>query len=237
MKLTSKELKRRARGILTGRYGLPMGAFVLSELIIFLISSPFGLPFPNPTTMQITIWILSTLIISLLTSVLNCGLIHLHLNLARDKEVKLSDLFYFFSRRPDRFILANLLMACIFLLVMLPASLVTIAAFFLINTFAGYIFMAAVWIVTMIFLAIVSISYSQVYYLLIDRTELSIRNAFRESRKIMKGNKARSFYISLSFIGMSLLGVLSFGIGLLWVIPYINQTRTEFYRNLITETI
>ena len=95
--------------------------------------------------------------------------------------------------------------------------------------------MAAVWMITMILLCIVSISYSQVYYLLIDRTELSIRNAFRESRKIMKGNKVRSFYISLSFIGMSLLGVLSFGIGLLWVIPYINQTRTEFYRNIVTE--
>ena len=41
MKLSSKELKQRAREILTGRYGLPMMAFVLMELLVLLLNAPF----------------------------------------------------------------------------------------------------------------------------------------------------------------------------------------------------
>ena len=52
----------------------------------------------------------------------------------------------------------------------------------------------------------------------------------------MRGNKARKFYIACSFLGLSLLSGLSFGIGLLWVSPYINQVNAEFYRDITGET-
>lgn len=235
MKLTSKELKRRARGIIIQKYSLLMGTLILSELIVFIISYPFGLPLPNPSAMQITIWILSTVIISLLTSILNTGLMNIHLNLARGKEAKFYDLFLFFFWRPDRFVFAKLRLAGIFILISVPACLVTAVVFLFTPTLIGFVFLTAVCIATMVFTCIISISYSQVFYLLIDKAELSVRNAFQQSRELMKGNKARSFYISLSFLGMLLPGVLSFGIGLLWVMPYINQTRTEFYRNITAE--
>jgi len=50
-----------------------------------------------------------------------------------------------------------------------------------------------------------------------------------ESARLMKGNKGRIFYIILSFIGWMCLGMLSFGSGLLWVIPYMQQTLIQFY--------
>ena len=87
MKLTSKELKRRAREILTGHYGLPMRAFLIIELIVLLISSPFGLPLESrPNAFQLAIWLLSSLIISLLSTVLRSGLTQIHLNLSRGKK-------------------------------------------------------------------------------------------------------------------------------------------------------
>ena len=51
----------------------------------------------------------------------------------------------------------------------------------------------------------------------------------------MKGNRGRLLYIAFSFIGMALLGLLSFGIGFLWIYPYISQTIAVFYRNIIGE--
>ena len=40
MKLSSKELKRQARKTLSGHYGLPMGAFVITELIVLAADLP-----------------------------------------------------------------------------------------------------------------------------------------------------------------------------------------------------
>ncbi len=236
MKLTSKELKRRARGILTGHYGLPMRAFLIIELIVLLISSPFGLPLESrPNAFQLAIWLLSSLIISLLSTVLRSGLTQIHLNLSRGKKAKLMDLFFFFTRRPDRFILAELIKTGLFTAVFIPISICIAATVLTEQTFTALT--VAVSLLTMAAVYVLSLMFSQVYYLLIDQPELGLFDAFRKSRKLMKGNKARYFYLDLSFIGVSLLGVLSLGIGLLWVIPYQSQTKTEFYRSIQNDFI
>ncbi len=53
-----------------------------------------------------------------------------------------------------------------------------------------------------------------------------------ESRSLMKGHKARLFFLDLSFIGWYLLGGLTFGIALLWVYPYVTATKAAFYNDL-----
>ena len=52
------------------------------------------------------------------------------------------------------------------------------------------------------------------------------------SIKMMKGNKWKFFVIELSFIGWAILSALTFGIGFLWLIPYISLTQANFYRDL-----
>ena len=39
--------------------------------------------------------------------------------------------------------------------------------------------------------------------------------------------------IDLLFIPMFILGILSFGIGLIWIYPLINESRTLFFLNLM----
>ena len=56
------------------------------------------------------------------------------------------------------------------------------------------------------------------------------------SRKLMSGNKIRLFYIFLSFVPLLLLGLLSCGIALLWVSPYMNATLAEFYMSIINNS-
>lgn len=237
MKLSSKELKRQARANLSGRYGLPMGAFVITELIVMVANFPFNLSLQkSPTDFQITISSLAGMIISLLSIILSCGLTYIHLCYARGKETSISDLFRYFTRRPDRFILASLLLLGIMLLLAVPATICTVVA--VMNPAVLWICITVVlWIVSFVVMFILSYSYGLIYYLLIDRPDDRIVAIFRESRRLMQGNKGRMFYISLSFLGMLLLGILSFGIGLLWVVPYMNQTTVEFYRNVIGELV
>ena len=58
----------------------------------------------------------------------------------------------------------------------------------------------------------------------------------KQSKNLMRGNKWRLFLLYLSFLGWLIFSVLTFGIGLLWIIPYITQTLVWFYLAFIPET-
>ena len=74
-------------------------------------------------------------------------------------------------------------------------------------------------------------------YLLRDYPELGAREALRTSRQMMKGHKWDLFVLDLSFIGWFFVCILTFGIGVLWVTPYIETTRAAFYEDLKNECI
>lgn len=236
MMLTSKELKRNAREALAGRYGLAMLSFVIIQLLTLAAGSPFQ-PSPDirPSGFSIAISLLASLILALLSSVLDCGLISIHLNLARGKKAAVASLFQFFKTRPDRAILSRLLLEGMAALIMLPAIVLTLIAVFAPASFLLRFLAAAVWILTLVPFCAVLLSYDLVFYLLIERPADGILSVFAESRRLMKGKRVKKLYLNLSFLGLLLLSILSFGIGLLWVAPYFSQVQAQFYRNVVGE--
>lgn len=77
-----------------------------------------------------------------------------------------------------------------------------------------------------------SLSYSMTYFILADEPQLSPEQAIKKSMIMMEGHKMELFLLSLSFIGWILLGIVTLGIGLLWVIPYMYTAVAEFYLEL-----
>ena len=75
-------------------------------------------------------------------------------------------------------------------------------------------------------------AYAMTPYILLDKPELSANEAITESRKMMNGNKMKLFLLDLSFFGWFILSVFTFGILLIYVIPYMQAAHAEFYRNL-----
>ena len=69
-------------------------------------------------------------------------------------------------------------------------------------------------------------------FLLTDYDDLGPIQAAKESWKMMKGHKGRLFYLDLSFLGLTLLSLLSCGIAMLWITPYMRMTQSFFYREL-----
>lgn len=63
-------------------------------------------------------------------------------------------------------------------------------------------------------------------------SDISYLDCITESRRIMDGHKWEFFVLQLSFIGWYILGSIPFGIGLIWVIPYVSATNANFYRHL-----
>ena len=82
---------------------------------------------------------------------------------------------------------------------------------------------------------VVSYSYRMAFYLLIDDPEIGVSEALRQSKKMMYGYKSKLFCLDLSFIGWGLLCILTFGIGILWLSPYMLTSQTIFYEELRKE--
>jgi uncharacterized membrane protein len=79
---------------------------------------------------------------------------------------------------------------------------------------------------------IAAISYSMVYLILLDNPNMNAYQAIQESKRMMSGNKMRYFEFVISFAGWFFLGILTLGIGLLYLKPYFDAAKIEFYEDL-----
>lgn len=89
------------------------------------------------------------------------------------------------------------------------------------------------WTLLFIILGIIKgYAYSMTPYIAHDREDLDAEGCIQESRMMMKGYKWKLFCLDLSFIGWALLCCLTFGIGFLWLQPYIETSHAKFYDEL-----
>jgi uncharacterized membrane protein len=77
-----------------------------------------------------------------------------------------------------------------------------------------------------------SYSYAMTYYILNDNPEMGAIEAITASRKMMNGHKMELFLLHLSFIGWILLSLLTFGILLFYVNPYMQEAQAAFYEKI-----
>lgn len=80
-------------------------------------------------------------------------------------------------------------------------------------------------------------SYSMAGFIMTENPEMTAKEAMEVSERMMQGNKWRLFCLNISFIGWNLLGMLSLGIGMLWVNPYQNAAVAAFYDEISREPL
>ncbi len=236
MNRKSKELKRLARETLNMKYHIPMTAFFLSGLIAFLIEAPFSSSLAkSPSLNQYIIFYAADFFISLILSVLNAGQSYIHLNMSRQKEYSVKQLFFAFRRQPERYVGAEFLTMVFSFVSSVP--LLCGAAFTRSMDVgaASVTLLIGTGVVSLVLNLYFLLTYGLVTYLLIDRAELKVTTAFRECRLMMRHQKGRFLYLALSFLGWYLLILASFGVASLWIIPYQNQTQVKFYQDLTGE--
>lgn len=76
---------------------------------------------------------------------------------------------------------------------------------------------------------ILSIMFSQAFFILAEDPSKSIMDCISESTRMMDGNKADYFVLQLSFIGWYLLSIFTLGIASFWVNPYVKLTNANYY--------
>ena len=74
--------------------------------------------------------------------------------------------------------------------------------------------------------------YAMTPYILAENPDMDPQEALDKSTELMNGHKWHLFCLELSFVGWSILCVFTCGIGFLWLTPYVNASRAEFYRQI-----
>ena len=214
----NSDYRAEARAALEGRWTEAVLMFLILILVACAFSVPFG--FVSGVYAGSMTWLTesmsgcSFLVSVLLVMPLGYGLSNALLSFVRSNAEEtsgLSEMWHFFRRDYSRSVPA-------LLLVMVLSTLLGI-----ITLGIGAI--------------VLNYAYAMVPYLLRDYPELSAREALRTSKEMMKEHKWDLFVLDLSFIGWLLLGIMTAGIGLLWVAPYMDTTHAAFYEDLKNECI
>lgn len=107
---------------------------------------------------------------------------------------------------------------------------------FFVNAMIAYLLIVLyvfLWMLLLIVPGIIAaLSYSMVFYILADDPSLKAEDALRKSKAMMDGYKLKLFYLHLRFFLLSLLCILTLGIGFLWLIPLVHVTLAKFYDDI-----
>jgi len=245
MKKKNALLKASARQNLLGHYKTVIAALFLSGFIITLLNIPFtnmirqGAAFAAVSRM-IT-GLIGIVIVSLISVLFGAGISRIHLLLARGQNTALKDIFYPFQNRPDRYFGYGILVMAVSILCQLPGTVCLIPILSETAEFSplgsiGWTFLAiSLYVIGVIVLIILMLAWSMTIFILADDMDIRVMDAIRQSRRMMKGNLWRLFLLCLSFVAWILFGFLSFLIGLLWIVPYMTQSLTCFYLDLLPD--
>lgn len=230
-----KELKRIARGNLTGNYSGLIRAFVFCNLITSLVEMPFSMMTNDiQFSTQNIIYYVATILIGIAAVVLTGGQYRMHLSVARNGQVHPSDLFYPVKYHVDRYIFTELILFIISLVTMIPM----IGGLILILTqedLKYYIAALVLAVVSFILTTYISLTFDLVYFVLNDHEELGMMKALKFTKKLVTTHRKRYLYLQLSFLPMLFLVGISFGTAIFWVQPYMVQTTTVFYLDVKRE--
>lgn len=79
----------------------------------------------------------------------------------------------------------------------------------------------------------ISLGIALSFYLLLDFPQNSAKETLALCWRTMRGHRRRLFFLEMSFLPLVLLCLLSFGIGFLWLEPYMQTTYACFFLDLM----
>lgn len=230
-------MKANAREHLLGHYGTVIGAFMIMTAILGTVSIAVGLIADLSTIFGTVVYYAIMFLVSVLTGLFSSGNAYLYLKLICGRPVSVGDLFYGFQLAPDKAITMQAWITLISYVANLPQYI--LSSMFLSNISHPDKMMSLMlpYALSLILSGAVSVMlsliYAQAYFLLHDFPQYTAKELLQKSRRLMVHHKGRLFYLYVSFLPLVLLGLLSWGLALLWVIPYMAATEAEFFLDLI----
>lgn len=232
IQIKNRDLKQQARELLTDHHGFfALVTFLLAVLDLGLARIPrYAFPATEGLLNTILYWA-SFILISVVSYLILAGAMRIYLCLCRQRPCFLKDLLFAFSNRPEQvavyavlqFVLQN---------IAFNLNLQLISRLWNADSFDSIGLYAFICPLVSLLLLIIHLGLSMVLFIYCDAPYKNAGQLIKESWQIMRGNKLRLFGLRLSFLGILILGILSFGIGFLFIRPYIYVAEGLFYLNL-----
>lgn len=229
--MTRAELKQQAKDTLRGRWGTAIGMLLVYELLIGAIGMIANfIPFVGS---------IALLVVSI---PLSFGFIGQLLKFSRKEQVGVVD---FFSIGFNNFgkswsIVGYTFLKLIGYIIAYAVCMVAMAGLVVASVNAeslemlviGMIIIGILFFIIYVGLLMKSYLYVLTEYIGNDNPNMSGKEVVEKSGELMKGHRWELFVLELSFIGWAILAILTCGIGLLWLEPYMQITTIKFYENL-----
>ena len=219
-----RDLKRAARQLLLGKYGmLALVTFLLACSNFFLSSlSLLAVPEIGGRAGRILDFA-ALLITNMVYTLLLAGMYYIYYRITEQEPIRFSDLLFAFRSHPEPVAAFSVLSLVVEygVLNLLPLSYMQ---------FGRSLPFAVVAVVLLLVLFWYILTFSAVFFFYAADPWHSLQDYLRQSMALMKGFRVKFFFLLLSFIGVFLLGLLSFGIGLVLVVPYMVMSQMLFFR-------
>jgi len=195
--MENSQIMEEAYASLKGKWGLAIGGNLLFAIISMAVAlvgwGTVGADWGANLTSLI------------FTPPLAIGMTIFSLNISRDNNPEIENLFIPFKTSWLNSILAYLMMGFLvvvgFILLIIPG-------------------------------VIVALMFSQVFFIMGEDNEISAYDALVKSMNMMKGYKWKFFRIALRIIGLAILCIFTLGIGFIWLLPYQNVVYAKFYDDI-----
>lgn len=219
--MTAYDFRKTAREALKGKWGLALGTGIVAALLGGTkgYDFQFNINMPDESSLMYSysvmrffgfatvIAIISLVISVVIGGVTEIGYKSFNLKLVRRENPQFENLFDYFKYMKKGVAMVLLRGVLIFLQLLL---------FIIPGIIAIY-------------------RYALIPYILAENPDMPVMEALELSKKMMVGNKMRLFGLQLSFIGWMFLSVLTFGIGFLWLSPYMEAATASFYESIKTK--
>lgn len=239
--MVATDTRAKARESLAGKWGKGILIVLAQAVILFVINWILNI-FEESSFLE-TIFLIIELLIEVPLSV---GLIFSFIKLKRDEEVKPFD---FITLGFENFKRSWSLYLRMLLKMILPVICIVVAivlfgvmmAGSMVGIFSGNFSAGAGWLIigvalyvaAIVYAVVIGLLYSLTFNIAYDNPTMSAKDVVNESARLMKGHRGDLFVLILSFIGWAILSCFTFGIGLLWLIPYMQVALVCFYDEVL----
>lgn len=226
------KIKEKALKKLEGNYITPILAILIFELII---GASIGISY------FIYNKDMSSFFELIIIGLLYMGLLEITIKIARGKKAKLSDLFnrtdLFWKTTAITIIISTFTLLCIVLEFISFKSLKTFTVYQtdMSPLISGVMLLVGVLLCAAIatFYIVLMISFSQSYYILYDNEDMKVLDILNRSMDLMEIHRLDYIIYMLSFAGWVILGIMTFGLLLFWVAPYMMVSNVLFYDEVV----
>lgn len=240
------ELKNTAKDKLEGKYGVTIRLFLLNMLItgvVHLIINSVGSNTINSiysmtgsssaATGMSFVFDALLLLADIILGVMNAGISLYFLKIACGESFLVKDLFYGYKTDSKKILLISGAVVLCQTLCLGPFQYLC-GTYLRTREEKWLLYALAAAAIGLCIYVPVSLGIAMSFYLALDFPQSTGREILIRCWHIMKGQRGRLFCLELSFLPLMFLCVLSFGIGFLWLMPYMQMTYTYFFLDLMT---